>query len=391
MLSAAPSSIKRTCLLCHFLLLVLVAQIANGQQYTQQAGQQYQQRPPQQQYQQPNQPQGTQQQNRAVQGRPVGFQQPANQNGNQAGNQQPGYAGAAVQPQGQRIPVVQPGQAVQAGNAKVAQAKQPFPPLKPQEQQFLDTVLNVWQKKTAAVAQYECNFTRWQYDPTINTEAPATIATGDVKYMKPDKGLFKVAEIKFAQGQGPKPEYAINPRQPAGEHWICDGDWIHSLDANEKKAVRTQLPPDMAGALIHRSPLPFLFGVNAQEIKNRYWIRPIIPAPDEDVWLEAWPKWADDAGNYSRVQIVLSRQDTLPRGLIVFLPNFRADQPHREIYEFKNRKVPKGLLNSIKQKVFMQQFIPTTLPAGWEVNEIPYEAPEQQRVAQPNGAQPVTR
>ena len=108
------------------------------------------------------------------------------------------------------------------------------------------------------------------------------------------------------------------------------------------------------------------------------------------MWLEAWPKWADDAGNYSRVQVVISRKDTLPRGIIVFLPNYRAEQPHREVYEFGERNVPSGILNQLKQNVFMQQFIPKGVPSDWKVIEEPYVSPEdQKRIANQQQMQPT--
>lgn len=366
-------------------------------------GQQYQGSPTQTQQPQYRTQQGVQQRTNAQQvpASQVGYQRPVQ--GGQAAGQVPntnqgtpgaqggrqGYPGASVQPQGQQIPIVKPQQAVQQGNAQVARS--PFPPLTAQEQQYLDQVLNVWQQKTAAIKQYECKFIRWQHDPTINKTAANTIAKGEIKYMKPDKGLFKVTDLQFADGTGPQPNYRPDPRRPHGEHWICDGDWIHILDANEKKVVRQQLPPNMQGTLIHRSPLPFLFGVNAQEMKARYWIRPIRPPQgSQDVWLEAWPRWADDAGNYSRVQVIISRTDTLPSGMIVFLPNYRAEQPHREIYEFKDRKIPGGLGNMIKQNIFMQQFIPKGVPADWKIIEDPYVPPEEQkRVASQQPGQPA--
>ncbi len=78
----------------------------------------------------------------------------------------------------------------------------------------------------------------------------------------------------------------------------------------------------MRGNNIHLSPLPFLFGVKAKEIQDRYWVRPIAPpAGSQDVWLETYPKRPDDAGNYSRVQIILDKNEVLPKGLVVFMPN----------------------------------------------------------------------
>ena len=133
----------------------------------------------------------------------------------------------------------------------------------------------------------------------------------------------------------------------------------------------------MRGNQIHLSPLPFLFGVKAQEIKERYWVRPIAPpAGSRDVVLETFPKRPDDAGNYSRVQIVLDATDVLPKTLVVFLPNFRPDQPHREVYEFTDRDKDWNMLDQMKDKLFREEFIPKTLPKDWEIVVEPYLAPQ---------------
>lgn len=277
-----------------------------------------------------------------------------------------------------RVPLVDAQQAVQQGLAETIQ--QPFPPLQPAEQQYLDQVLDVWEKRTAEVARYECNFKRWQYDPTKFAEDYFSRASGSIKFMDPDKGMFVVDSLETIANKQPTPEYKVDPRRPFGEYWICDGEWIYIRDRNEKKETRYELPPQMQGRGIQMSPLPFLFGVKAVEIKQRYWIRPVqAPPGDDSVWLEAWPKRADDAGNYSRVQVVLDRSDILPRALIVFLPNWRPGSEYKEIYEFSNRSIPKdNLWSAVKEKVFRQAFIPTQLPGDWQIIEEPYIAPEQQ-------------
>jgi TIGR03009 family protein len=298
-----------------------------------------------------------------------------------------------------RVPLVTSQQAVEQGVAQVAQP--PFPPLSPQEQQYLDQVLDVWEKRTAEVKRYECEFKRWQYDPTKYDQDYYSRANGNLKFMDPDKGMFVVENLETIAVKQPQAEYKVDPRRPYGEYWICDGEWIYIRDRNEKKETRYELPPQLRGQGIQMSPLPFLFGVKAAEIKQRYWIRPVqAPPGDDGVWLEAWPKRADDAGNYSRVQVVLDRSDILPRALIVFLPNWRPGSEHKEIYEFSNRVVPKeNLWSAMKEKVFRQAFIPTQLPGDWQIIEEPYIPAEQQaqlgaaeaqnRTAQPPQSQPV--
>lgn len=303
-----------------------------------------------------------------------------------------------------RVPLVNPQQAVQQGLAEVP--KQPFPPLAAGEQQFLDQVLNVWEKRTAQVQRYQCDFGRWQYDPAkfFDANNPQgsyySQAKGKIKYMHPDKGVFKVDELKTIANKNP-PAWKVNPRQPHGEYWICDGQWVFIRDRNNKKELQVELPPNMRGAGIPDSPLPFLFGVKAARLKARYWIRPVqAPPGDESVWLEAWPKRADDAGNYSRVQVVLDRKDILPRALIVFMPNWRPNQEHKEIYQFSNRITPQNNLWNQIQGAFGKDFIREKLPSDWTIDKQPFipaaqqqammQQMQQQQAAQPQGrvAQP---
>jgi hypothetical protein len=120
-------------------------------------------------------------------------------------------------------------------------------------------------------------------------------------------------------------------------------------------------------------------------------VRPIAPpANSKDVYLETYPKRADDAGNYSRVQIVLDAQEVLPKALVVFLPNYRPDQPHREIYEFTNRSDQTGNAIAKMQEAinWKEDFIPTTLTKEWTIIVEPYEVAEPTGQAQAAGAVP---
>jgi len=305
----------------------------------------------------------------------------------------------AMAAEGKPVPtlVVTAPVAIAAGIAEVAKA--PFDPLNKEQADYLDVVLKTWEQRTGRIEQYQCTITRWQYDPTIDPTAPAVIDKGVLQYAKPDKGLFRIDNRQTLSKKGPSPEY--RPSDKFGDYWVCDGEYLHIRDRNELKALKIQLPPNQRRNGIHNSPLPFLFGVKAEEIKTRYWIRPVAPpAGSSDVWLEAWPKQLDDAGNYSRIQIVLDANEVLPKALIVFLPNWEPQSPHREVLEFTDRKQDWNLVDAMKQKLFMKDFIDTNLPSTWQVIVEPYTDPQetqqatsqaQQRVAQPPAAQQQLR
>ncbi len=359
------------------------------------------------QQQQQQQPQQTQAQAYGQPGAGQAGANPTNAVNMQAGQYQPNaqpnaQTGQAAQSQPVQLTPEQAEAARAAQQAALAEGMvnpvPPFEPLKPEYQDYLDRVLAKWEEESSKVNRYECEFLRYQFDPSLVTQHAYTVAAGTVKYMKPDKGLFKVNEIVYykTEDENKQPKYEVNAQKQFGEYWICDGQYVHVLDQNEKKCTKYQLPPHMRGQAIHMSPLPFVFGVKATELKARYWLRPLNPPADRknEVWLEVYPRRADDAANYQRLQVVIDLQDWMPKGLIVFLPNYRPEAPHRELYEFKKRSINAANLMSA---LFQREFIPQDPPKDWKVIVEPYQPaeaeakPAEPRVANPPGNNPPLR
>ena len=71
------------------------------------------------------------------------------------------------------------------------------------------------------------------------------------------------------------------------------------------------------------SGLPFLFGASAEKLKRRYWIRAVAPPPgvQNQIWLEAYPRYQQDAADFQRADIVLDAKNVLPLGIQLHLPN----------------------------------------------------------------------
>ncbi|NUQ63371.1 MAG: outer-membrane lipoprotein carrier protein LolA [Pirellulales bacterium] len=163
---------------------------------------------------------------------------------------------------------------------------------------------------------FECDFNRFTYDATFgNPNKPMFVDSGQLKYSAPDKGMFKV--------EGPRPE-----------HWICDGKSIFEYKFGTKQLIEHKLPPELQGKAISDGPIPFLFGANAEKLKQRYYLR-ITTDParaKEEVWLEAFPRFQQDAANFERADLILKIENMQPFAVRVYEPGGRQ----HKVYEFKN-------------------------------------------------------
>jgi len=293
---------------------------------------------------------------------------------------------------------IQQGQQQQAAQAQQAQGAAnnvaPFV-LTPQEQAVLDQFLTAWETQSKGTKRLEAKFRRWHFDLLA---APAgvhsTWAEGVIKYGAPDKGLFRVDQLKFFDGivEG-KPTYTSSEDQ-FGEHWVCNGEELLEFDHSQKVCKIQQLPPDLRGKDIFESPLPFVFNLNAAKIKNRYWIRQIEAQPGIMV-IEAYPKFQNDRAQYKFVRVVIDGKTFLPQALILYGPNFHpTTAPGYDHYEFMNVE-----RNSLSSGVasWVQLFINQRPPADWKVIRETYRPDPQlmpqvpPQIAQPSGQGPTIR
>lgn len=247
--------------------------------------------------------------------------------------------------------------------------RQPFPPLEPEHQKYLDDILKYWEKSSSAIQRYWCKFQRWEYDPVFGPkDVHSTFSTGIIQYATPDKGLFKVEKILHyspPKKEGDEPKYVAHEGD-FGDHWVCDGQSVFKYDYPRKQLIESKLPPELKGKAIADGPLPFLFGAKADKIKARYWVRVITPSDAKgEYWLEAFPKYQSDAANFKKIEVIIDEADFLPKAIQVFLPGYdeRAN-PVRSVFMFADRKKNNHILDPLG--LFNKNFARPTLPKGWE-------------------------
>lgn len=281
----------------------------------------------------------------------------------------------------------QPGMRQQAANggnptaANQAAEAAPFAPLSAQQEAELNKMLEAWEVQSKRIQRLEAKFVRWHYDIS---EAPqgthATWARGEIRYAAPDKGMFKVNELKFFQGmvEG-KPQYE-SIDGTFGEYWVCNGQQLFDFDRSKQVCTIQDIPPEMQGSQIFESPLPFVFNLDAQRIRQRYWVR-LGAMPEQGPYLvEAWPKRQEDRAQYRLVQIVIDRKTFLPQGLRLYPPNFDPQTaPNFDHYEFSDVK-QNSLIGGLKE--FVDKFIEKP-DSSWTVIRERWQPPGEKDGAPP--------
>jgi TIGR03009 family protein len=240
----------------------------------------------------------------------------------------------------------------QAGNAGGHGPLQPAAPfqLNAQQQRFVDELLAAWEKHSTGIKTFECEFTRWEYTPKFGPrnakdELMATaISSGQMKYIKPDKGLFRVTETRTYNTTTGKYEKA---GAEVGEHWVCDGKVVWEVNHRAKQINEHLIPVEMQGEQMANGPLPFmLFGGEAAKLKARYFMREQTDPQfaNDEIWLESFPRWAGDAANYRMAHLIMKRADFLPYALRMYANN-GSDYT---VFEFRKIKLNNVFTPKIK-------------------------------------------
>lgn len=291
-------------------------------------------------------------------------------------------------------------------------------PLNQGYQDYVDQVLAYWENSSSQVERLRCQFNRFSYDsgvcnyadPTTSQMVAHEIAGGIIKYEAPDRAIIEIDKKRIAlppSASNPNLEYRdldASTMEKQRERYVSSGDAIFFYDYAEKQLIKQLLPIELQGQGIKNSPLPFLFGAKADELKARYWIRPITPDnAEKQWWLEVFPKRRQDAEHYSRAVVVLGGDEFLPIQIQLFAPDHNpvkvilADGAVRpavlkyQIYDFANSEKNFDLgLNVVR--LWRDEFSPRPQTLlGWKLVEKEAPTMAAQQPAPGVGTTPIPR
>lgn len=176
----------------------------------------------------------------------------------------------------------------------------------------LDALLKAWERKTAGIKTLHGEHLRREFNNVFQVEKQSE---GFFYFEAPDKGRIDM------KGVVPKPG-AVGRKQGANgqpfrleagmdQWWISNGQQIVVVDPPQKQFERMPIPPEMQGTNIVRSPLPFLFGMKAEDAKKRFQLTLAQESPEAAV-IDVVPRTKVDAQNYSQARVYLDKETYVP-------------------------------------------------------------------------------
>jgi len=207
----------------------------------------------------------------------------------------------------------------------------------------LDALLAEWEQKGGAITKLRGEFHRYIYDSVFAVE---TRALGQFWFHAPDRGRMDFNPM-------PVPDPPVNPQkldakgQPYSvvgdetEQWICTGKEVFIIYHDQKLYDWIEIPPQQQGQNIVNGPLPFLFGMKAEQAKARYHMnlgdrhwpqgKTVQDAQGQTVRLApqvhvvAYPKYEVDAREWRRADVLLDAEQFLPRAIKLLSPTMEQE------------------------------------------------------------------
>ena len=240
-------------------------------------------------------------------------------------------------------------------------AASPLPAFSAGDQLALENLLTDWEKRNKEIHVLKSKFFHWRYDAVFgNGNQPPPADEGDLKFAAPDKAWMWVKAKDHKQS----------------EQWLCDGKSVFHWDYTNSVVTEYIMPPEMQGKGIGDGPLPFVFGIEAQKLKQRYFMRIITPPNvQNEVWLEAFPRLQQDAANYYKVEVILQivgeSHALFPYAIQIYAPN----EKDRIVYQLQSPEInPRGPFIDI----FGSENWKPSIPFGWtKRTELPQSASPQ--------------
>ncbi|SFI27885.1 hypothetical protein [Planctomicrobium piriforme] len=186
----------------------------------------------------------------------------------------------------------------------------------------MEKILQTWEQKSGSVNRMKGDFTRFEYDKVFAT---AKCAIGRYWYESPDKGRMDFTPDNKVVATPPKTvvkgDVTFTLQPDDARTWICDGEKILDIDIVKKEYNQIKIPPQFQGKNISDGPLPFLFGMKADKLKDRYVLEMgALNNPAKIIHIVAYPKLPAEQREYRVAEVLLDPVEFLPQAVQLLDP-----------------------------------------------------------------------
>jgi TIGR03009 family protein len=155
------------------------------------------------------------------------------------------------------------------------------------------------------------------------------------------------------------------------DKFVCTGTYLYYFDRGAKEVQARELPRSTPGAMPDDNFLG-MFGLRAEEAKRRYILK--LEKTDANyIYINIHPRFARDKEDFEVAQIVLSKDNFVPRRLWY-------QQPNKTVV---NWDIVKAQLDGTMNQRWFDQ--PET-PPGWKFRKIQPEADAPPKIIRNSGA-----
>lgn len=223
----------------------------------------------------------------------------------------------------------------------------------PPVQENLDTVLVGWEKSMTDLQSFACIVTRETLDKALGARDEHK---GYAMFMKPaTKDDGSRARLELTKVGNPK----------IFEKYICTGKYLYEYAPVNQTIRIHNMPQSKQAGVQQESFLSFLFGMGANQAKQRYEMKIAYPAtgkPDPHYhYIEIVPKMAQDKGDFIFARLSLYRSTNLPAEIWYLQPNKNEIK-----WNFTNLQ--------INVQIPLKYFEPEEIP-GWRTERVQPKAP----------------
>ena len=184
----------------------------------------------------------------------------------------------------------------------------------------LEKILIEWEAHSSKIKSLHGTHTRQEFIKAFGVEK---VSEGEFFLETPDKGRIDMIAKPVGKGD-PASKEGYKLEKGSSEKWICTGEEILSFNEDDKTYSREVLPASMRGKNIVHSPLPFLFGMKAEEAKQRFNLKLGQFGKEKEipyVVIFAVPRMDSDRQNYSEAAIKLDLKHYVPLAVRLVDPN----------------------------------------------------------------------